>query len=154
MLGKVVCCVPLFTLTLAQLSAEFLVFKYTPIKLDTYASLICPCAYLIKAIEWGWTVPRKRYRHPYKINYHSPFGRVLHAIPSNEAIDTVEVLQSRSNPTVVPWKGGAILGILDIGRDAWIHRDDWIRNGIHIGSGRKYKDSYFLQAQAMCYINS
>nr|XP_028947160.1 actin-related protein 9 [Malus domestica] len=80
--------------------------------------------------------------------------RVLHAIPSNEAIDTVEVLQSRSNPTVVPWKGGAILGILDIGRDAWIHRDDWIRNGIHIGSGRKYKDSYFLQAQAMCYINS
>ncbi|XP_048333184.2 actin-related protein 9 isoform X1 [Ziziphus jujuba] len=80
--------------------------------------------------------------------------RVLHAIPSNEAIDTVEVLQSRTNPTLVPWKGGAILGILDFGRDAWIHREDWIRNGIHIGSGRKYKDSYFLQAQAMCYINS
>ncbi|CAK7327227.1 unnamed protein product [Dovyalis caffra] len=33
--------------------------------------------------------------------------RVLHAIPSNEAIDTVEVLQSRTNPTFVPWKGGA-----------------------------------------------
>ncbi|XP_024026310.1 actin-related protein 9 isoform X2 [Morus notabilis] len=80
--------------------------------------------------------------------------RVLHAIPSNEAIDTVEVLQSRTNPTFVSWKGGAILGILDFGRDAWIHREDWIRNGIHIGSGRKYKDSYFLQAQAMCYINS
>ncbi|KAJ4722641.1 actin-related protein 9 [Melia azedarach] len=80
--------------------------------------------------------------------------RVLHAIPSNEAIDMVEVLQSRTNPTVVAWKGGAILGILDFGRDAWIHREDWIRNGIHIGSGRKYKDSYFLQAQAMCYINS
>ncbi|TQE00828.1 hypothetical protein C1H46_013623 [Malus baccata] len=43
---------------------------------------------------------------------------VLHAIPSNEAIDTVE-----------------ILGILDIGWDAWVYRDDWIRNGIHIGSG-------------------
>lgn len=80
--------------------------------------------------------------------------RVLHAIPSNEAIDTVEVLQSRTNPTFVSWKGGVILGILDFGRDAWIHREDWIRNGIHIGSGRKYKDSYFLQAQAMCYINS
>ncbi|XP_031275648.1 actin-related protein 9 [Pistacia vera] len=80
--------------------------------------------------------------------------RVLHAIPSNEAIDMVEVLQSRTNPTYVSWKGGAILGILDFGRDAWIHREDWIRNGIHIGSGRKYKDSYFLQAQAMCYINS
>lgn len=80
--------------------------------------------------------------------------RVLHAIPSHEAIDTVEVLQSRTNPAFVTWKGGAILGILDITRDAWIHREDWIRNGIHIGSGRKYKDSYYLQAQAMCYINS
>lgn len=80
--------------------------------------------------------------------------RVLHAIPSNEAIDTVEVLQSRTNPIFVSWKGGVILGILDFGRDAWIHREDWIRSGIHIGNGRKYKDSYFLQAQAMCYINS
>lgn len=80
--------------------------------------------------------------------------RVLHAIPSHEAIDTVEVLQSRTNPAFVSWKGGAILGILDISRDAWIHREDWIKNGIHIGSGRKYKDSYYLQAQAMCYLNS
>lgn len=91
MLGKVVCCAPLFTLTLAQLSAEFLVFKYTPIKLDTYASLICPCAYLIKAIEWGWTVHARDTDTLIRLNYHSPFGRVLHAIPSNEAIDTVEV---------------------------------------------------------------
>ncbi|XP_057959859.1 actin-related protein 9 [Malania oleifera] len=80
--------------------------------------------------------------------------RVLHAIPSNEAIDTVEALQSRTNAPFVPWKGGAVLGILDFSRDAWIHREDWIRSGIHVGSGRKYKDSYFLQAQAMCYINS
>ncbi|KAJ0970294.1 hypothetical protein J5N97_023171 [Dioscorea zingiberensis] len=43
--------------------------------------------------------------------------RVLHSIPSNEAIDTVEVLQSRSEPSFVTWKGGAILGILDISRD-------------------------------------
>ncbi|TMW88728.1 hypothetical protein EJD97_018189 [Solanum chilense] len=80
--------------------------------------------------------------------------RVLHAIPSHEAIDTVEVLQSRTNPAFVSWKGGAILGILDISREAWIHREDWIKNGIHIGSGRKYKDSCYLQAQAMCYLNS
>ncbi|KAG6766213.1 hypothetical protein POTOM_030284 [Populus tomentosa] len=80
--------------------------------------------------------------------------RVLHAIPSNEAIDTVEVLQSRTNPTFVPWKGGAILGVLDFGRDAWIYREDWIHNGIHFRSGRKYKDSYYVQAQATCYINS
>ncbi|KAF4380509.1 hypothetical protein G4B88_011755 [Cannabis sativa] len=64
------------------------------------------------------------------------------------------VLPSRTSPMFVSWKGGAILGILDFGRDAWLHREDWIKNGIHIGSGRKYKDSYFLQAQAMCYINS
>nr|KYP60796.1 Actin-related protein 9 [Cajanus cajan] len=80
--------------------------------------------------------------------------RVLHAIPPNEAIDTVEVLQSRTNPTSVSWKGGAILGVLDIGRDAWINREDWIHNGIHVGSNKKYKDSYYLQAQAMCYMNS
>lgn len=80
--------------------------------------------------------------------------RVLHAIPSNEAIDTVEVMQSRSDPSFVSWKGGAILGILDIGRDGWIHREDWMRNGIHIGSGKKYKDSFYVQALAMCYINS
>lgn len=80
--------------------------------------------------------------------------RVLHAIPSNEAIDTVEVLQSRTDPTFVSWRGGSILGVLDFGREAWIHREDWVHNGIHIASGRKYKDSFFLQAQAMCYMNS
>ncbi|RAL38375.1 hypothetical protein DM860_002353 [Cuscuta australis] len=107
--------------------------------------------------------------------------RVLHAIPSHEAIDTVEVtsflyvfptficfslfhhhhhlhhhqvLQSRTNPAFVPWKGGAILGILDFTRDGWIHREDWIRNGIHIGSGRKYKDSYYIQAHSLAFINS
>ncbi|XP_065861767.1 actin-related protein 9 isoform X2 [Euphorbia lathyris] len=80
--------------------------------------------------------------------------RVLHSIPSNEAIDTVEVLQSRMDATFVSWRGGSILGILDFSRDAWIHREEWIRNGIQVGSGRKYKDSYYLQAQAVCYINS
>ncbi|CAA7390814.1 unnamed protein product [Spirodela intermedia] len=80
--------------------------------------------------------------------------RVLHTIPPNEAIDTVEVLQSRVDPSFVSWKGGAILGVLDFGRETWIHREDWIKSGIHIGSGRKYKDSYYLQAQAMAFINS
>ncbi|KAJ1383944.1 Actin family [Sesbania bispinosa] len=80
--------------------------------------------------------------------------RVLHAIPPNEAIDTVEVLQSRTDPTFVSWKGGAILAVLDLGRDTWINREDWINNGVHVGSNRKYKDSYYLQAQAMCYMNS
>ncbi|KAL5981376.1 Actin-like protein arp9 [Asimina triloba] len=69
--------------------------------------------------------------------------RVLHAIPANEAIDTVEVLklligqvlQSRTDPNSVTWKGGAILGVLDFTRDGWIHREDWIHNGIHVGIG-------------------
>jgi len=47
-----------------------------------------------------------------------------------------------------------ILGVLDLGRDAWISREDWIHNGVHVGSNKKYKDSYYLQAQAMCYMNS
>lgn len=34
--------------------------------------------------------------------------RVLHAIPPTEAIDTVEVLPSRTDPTFVTWKGGAV----------------------------------------------
>lgn len=79
--------------------------------------------------------------------------RVLNKIPANQSIEKVEVLQSRTYPLFVPWKGGVILGVLDTGRDAWIHREDWIKNGVHIGSGRKYKDSYFLQAQVMCYYN-
>lgn len=44
-----------------------------------------------------------------------------------------------------------ILGILDLGWDSWIHREDWIQNGVHVGSGRKYKESYHLQAQAVLY---
>ncbi|XP_061990212.1 actin-related protein 9 [Rosa rugosa] len=80
--------------------------------------------------------------------------RVLLAIPSTEAIDRVEVLQSRGNPTFVPWKGGAILGILDFARDGWLRREEWIQNGVRVGKGRKYKDSHFLEAQAMYYINS
>lgn len=82
-------------------------------------------------------------------------GRVLQAIPAHEAIDTVAVLKSRSDdPSLVPWKGGVILAILDLGRDAWVHREEWIHNGIHVGSGRKYNGSYYTQALAMCYINS
>ncbi|KAG2570491.1 actin-related protein 9-like isoform X4 [Panicum virgatum] len=79
--------------------------------------------------------------------------RILNKIPANQSVERVEVLQSRTYPLFVPWKGGVILGVLDTGRDAWIHREDWIKNGVHIGSGRKYKDSYFLQAQVMCYYN-
>ncbi|CAM8921247.1 unnamed protein product [Rhodiola kirilowii] len=80
-------------------------------------------------------------------------GSVLHAIPPAEAIDTVEVLPSRTCQPFVAWKGGAVLAILDTGRDTWIQREDWLENGIHIGTGRKYRDSYYLQAQAMCYMN-
>lgn len=116
------------------------------------------------------------------VNVCVPFSpRVLHAIPPTEAIDTVEVLPSRMDPTFVSWKGGAvrlfciclwawwdifiynlilkwwqeqILGILDFGREAWIHRNEWMENGIRVGSAKKYRDSYYIQAQAFCFINS
>lgn len=80
--------------------------------------------------------------------------RVSHAIPSMEAIDMVEVLQPRTNPAFATWKGGAILGILDFGQEAWIHREDWIQGGLYVGGNRKYRDSFFIQAQPMCYINT
>uniref|UniRef100_A0ACD5V0C5 Uncharacterized protein n=1 Tax=Avena sativa TaxID=4498 RepID=A0ACD5V0C5_AVESA len=80
--------------------------------------------------------------------------RVLSTIPSNQPVERVVVLQSGRNPLFIPWKGGVILGVLDTTRDAWIHREDWIKNGVHVGSGRKYKDSYFLQSQVMCYYNT
>ncbi|KQJ81449.1 actin-related protein 9 isoform X2 [Brachypodium distachyon] len=80
--------------------------------------------------------------------------RVLSTIPSNQPVEKVEVLQSRRNPLFIPWKGGVILGVLDIGRDAWIRREEWMNNGVHPGIPRKYRDSYFLQAQTMCYYNT
>ncbi|CAD5333848.1 unnamed protein product [Arabidopsis thaliana] len=79
--------------------------------------------------------------------------RVLHAIPPTEAIDTVQVLPSRTEPQFVTWKGGAILGILDFGREAWIERHQWMVNGVNKGGLKKYKDSYHLQGQAMYFIN-
>ncbi|XP_048497057.1 actin-related protein 9 isoform X5 [Beta vulgaris subsp. vulgaris] len=80
--------------------------------------------------------------------------RVLHAIPPNEAIDTVEVLPSRHDPAYVSWKGGVLLGILDFTHEAWIHRLDWVSGGLYVGSKRKYRESYYIQAQPMCYMNS
>lgn len=47
-----------------------------------------------------------------------------------------------------------ILSMLDFGRECWIYREDWIKSGIHVGRGRKYKDSYYLHALAMSYISS
>ncbi|KMT15698.1 hypothetical protein BVRB_3g056830 isoform A [Beta vulgaris subsp. vulgaris] len=80
--------------------------------------------------------------------------RVLHAIPPNEAIDTVEVLPSRHDPAYVSWKGGVLLGILDFTHEAWIHRLDWVSGGLYVGSKRKYRESYYIQAQPMCYMNT
>lgn len=80
--------------------------------------------------------------------------RVLQAIPVHESIDTVEVLPPRIETSMVAWKGGAILGILDFARDTWVQRDDWIGGGLRVGAGRKYKDSLFLQTHAFWYTSS
>eukprot|EP00249_Psilotum_nudum_P014372 c24788_g1_i1 orf=403-2223(-) len=80
--------------------------------------------------------------------------RVLQAIPVHELIDTVEVIQSRTEASIASWKGGAVLGILDSARDTWIQHDDWTEGGVHVGTGKKYKDSYFLQTQTFWYTSS
>ncbi|OAE24887.1 hypothetical protein AXG93_2931s1300 [Marchantia polymorpha subsp. ruderalis] len=76
--------------------------------------------------------------------------RVLHGIPAHEAVDTVAVLQNRTDAPLTCWKGGAVLGILDFQREAWVQSDEWITGGVRIGSGRKYRDSVTLQSQAFC----
>ncbi|XP_057821859.2 actin-related protein 9 [Cryptomeria japonica] len=80
--------------------------------------------------------------------------RILSAIPDHVDVDMVEVLQLRTDPLTIVWKGGAVLGILDFGRDAWIQREHWVRGGIHIGSGQKYRDSFLFQTQTSWYINN
>ncbi|BBN00684.1 hypothetical protein Mp_2g01170 [Marchantia polymorpha subsp. ruderalis] len=77
--------------------------------------------------------------------------RVLHGIPAHEAVDTVAVLQNRTDAPLTCWKGGAVLGILDFQREAWVQSDEWITGGVRIGSGRKYRDSVTLQSQAFWY---
>ncbi|KAL1191303.1 Actin-related protein 9 [Cardamine amara subsp. amara] len=80
--------------------------------------------------------------------------RVRQAIPPTEAIENVTILPSRADPAFVPWKGGALLGVLDFAREAWVQRKEWMENGINIGSGKKYKDSFYIQGQAMSFIHS
>ncbi|KAL3677879.1 hypothetical protein R1sor_020835 [Riccia sorocarpa] len=77
--------------------------------------------------------------------------RVLHGIPAHEAVDTVAVLQNRTDAPVTCWKGGAVLGILDFQREAWVQADEWVSGGVRIGGGRKYRDSLTLQSQALWY---
>nr|AXR85311.1 ARP9 [Sanionia uncinata] len=77
--------------------------------------------------------------------------RVLHAIPVDEAVDTVEVLPNRMDPMNITWKGGAVLAVLDFGRDSWVQYEDWLDGMVMVGSGRKYRDSNTLQAQAFWY---
>ncbi|XP_024372201.1 actin-related protein 9 isoform X2 [Physcomitrium patens] len=77
--------------------------------------------------------------------------RVLHAIPVDEAVDTVEVLPNRMAPMDTMWKGGAVLAVLDFGRDSWVQYEDWLDGMVMVGSGRKYRDSNTLQAQAFWY---
>lgn len=80
--------------------------------------------------------------------------RVLQAIPLHESIDTVEVLPHRIETSIVAWKGGAILAILDFARDTWVQREDWTEGGVRVGAGRKYKDSLFLQTHVFWYTSS
>lgn len=44
-----------------------------------------------------------------------------------------------------------VLAVLDFGRDSWVQYEDWLDGMVMVGSGRKYRDSNTLQAQAFWY---
>ncbi|CAK9211659.1 unnamed protein product [Sphagnum troendelagicum] len=77
--------------------------------------------------------------------------RVLHTIPAHESVDTVEVLPNRIDPSTAMWRGGAVLAVLDSGRDLWVQYEDWMDGGVGVGTGRKYRDSNTLHSQAFWY---
>lgn len=47
--------------------------------------------------------------------------------------------------------GCQVLAVLDFGRDLWVQYEDWLDGMVMVGSGRKYRDSNTLQAQAFWY---
>ncbi|KAH8943778.1 hypothetical protein BDL97_13G072500, partial [Sphagnum fallax] len=61
--------------------------------------------------------------------------RVLHTIPAHESVDTVEVLPNRMDPSTAMWRGGAVLAVLDSGRDLWVQYEDWMDGGVGVGTG-------------------
>ncbi|CAN5958008.1 unnamed protein product [Sphagnum jensenii] len=77
--------------------------------------------------------------------------RVLHTIPAHESVDTVEVLPNRMDPSTAMWRGGAVLAVLDSGRDLWVQYEDWMDGGVGVGTGRKYRDSNTLHSQVFWY---
>ncbi|KAJ7532490.1 hypothetical protein O6H91_13G006200 [Diphasiastrum complanatum] len=77
--------------------------------------------------------------------------RVLQVLPSQETIERVEVLPNRTDPSLMCWKGGVVLCVLDFARDAWVQYEDWMEGGIRIGAARKYKDSNSIHAQTFWY---
>lgn len=52
--------------------------------------------------------------------------RVLSALPSDELIDTVAVLEPKWPSKDLIWKGGMVLGLLS---DHWVKRDEWVNCG-------------------------
>lgn len=60
--------------------------------------------------------------------------RVLSALPSDELIDTVAVLEPKWPSTSLIWKGGIILGSLS---DHWVRRDEWI-DGVNLRKPNKF----------------
>ncbi|EFJ12159.1 hypothetical protein SELMODRAFT_425688 [Selaginella moellendorffii] len=77
--------------------------------------------------------------------------KIVHTVSHQEGIDKVEVLSNRADPSILSWKGGVVLGVLDFSRESWIQRSDWIDGGLRVGSSKKYKDSLSLHAQAFWY---
>lgn len=63
----------------------------------------------------------------------------------------LQVLPNRMDPSTAMWRGGAVLAVLDSGRDLWVQYEDWMDGGVGVGTGRKYRDSNTLHSQAFWY---
>lgn len=66
--------------------------------------------------------------------------RVLVALPHDELTETVAVVEPKGDPRDAIWKGGVLLGVLEMG-DHWVRREQWADGGVRVGMPVKFSKS-------------
>ena len=66
--------------------------------------------------------------------------------------DMVEVLPAKSEANSCLWHGGALLGVIDPARDAWVQRTDWLGGGSSHAASRKYATAWSTASQIMTFL--
>lgn len=81
--------------------------------------------------------------------------RVFNALPQESAVETIEVvdLMARNvDPAHATWCGGAVLGLLDVARDAWVQQSHWLSDSVAAGaSARRLASACTPAAQLLWY---